>query len=107
MVSQQKRDANRANAQKSTGPRTPEGKSASSQNPSSHGAFCRHLVLPGEDEHRFLVLRRFHLRRGGTLAGGHPPNFFAQLQAERTGSGEAQGAKESQRESCTRTYQSR
>src|SRR5215468_6853607 len=41
--------ANRANAQKSTGPRTVEGKSASSLNALKHGADSASLLLPGED----------------------------------------------------------
>ena len=41
--------ANRANAQKSTGPRTPEGKSASRFNALKHGLDAESLVLPGED----------------------------------------------------------
>ncbi len=45
-------DANRANAQLSTGPRTAEGKSASAKNATRHGLTARGLiVLPGlEDE---------------------------------------------------------
>jgi hypothetical protein len=41
--------ANRANAQKSTGPRTVEGKSASSMNALKHGANSASRLLPGED----------------------------------------------------------
>jgi hypothetical protein len=41
--------ANRANAQKSTGPRTAEGKSASSLNALKHGADAASTILPGED----------------------------------------------------------
>ena len=57
-TSQAKLEANRANAQHSTGPKTPEGKRATSQNPATHAAFCRHVVLPGEDRPRFLAIRR-------------------------------------------------
>jgi hypothetical protein len=43
--------ANAANAQHSTGPRTPEGKTRSSQNASKHGLTARELVIaPGEQE---------------------------------------------------------
>jgi hypothetical protein len=48
-VSSRKRAANRANARKSTGPRTPEGKARSSRNAISHGIYCQNLLLPGED----------------------------------------------------------
>jgi hypothetical protein len=42
--------ANRANAQKSTGPRTTAGKQRSSMNPLKHGLTAATLVLPHEDE---------------------------------------------------------
>jgi len=41
--------ANRINAQKSTGPRTVEGKSASRQNALKHGVDAASLIIPGED----------------------------------------------------------
>jgi len=44
-VSVRKRAANRRNAQKSTGPRTAEGKAVSSQNAVKLGLFSRHLGL--------------------------------------------------------------
>ncbi len=48
---------NRANAQHSTGPRTAEGKSASSQNAFKHGLYSKQLVLPGEDPAELDALR--------------------------------------------------
>jgi hypothetical protein len=43
--------ANAANAQYSSGPRTPEGKTHSSQNASKHGLTARGVVIaPGEQE---------------------------------------------------------
>ena len=42
-------DANRANAQKSTGPRSAEGKSASRFNALKHGIDAASIVIPGED----------------------------------------------------------
>jgi len=41
-------NANRANAQKSTGPRTPEGKARVSQNALKHGLLAQAVVLPDE-----------------------------------------------------------
>jgi len=43
-------DANRLNAQKSTGPRSAEGKAASRFNALKHAASAKSLVIPGEDE---------------------------------------------------------
>jgi hypothetical protein len=42
-------NANRANAQKSTGPRSAEGKSASRFNALKHGIDAASVVIPGED----------------------------------------------------------
>ena len=42
-------DANRANALKSTGPRTPEGKAASKMNALKHGMDAASILIPGED----------------------------------------------------------
>jgi hypothetical protein len=49
MVSEKQVQANRQNAQKSTGPRTPEGKSAVRLNALSHGLRSEEILLPGED----------------------------------------------------------
>ena len=45
--------ANRTNARKSTGPRTPEGKEKASQNALKHGLRARQAVIPGEDPAEF------------------------------------------------------
>ena len=45
--------ANQKNAQASTGPRTPEGKAASSQNAIKHGATASRVVLAFEDPAEF------------------------------------------------------
>ena len=45
--------ANRSNAQKSTGPRTPEGKAAASQNAAKHGLLAEQVVIKGEDPAEF------------------------------------------------------
>lgn len=45
--------ANQINAQSSTGPRTPDGKAASSQNAVKHGATSTRVVLASEDPAQF------------------------------------------------------
>ncbi len=50
MTSEKKTEANRRNALKSTGPRTPEGKNAVRLNALKHGLLSRETLLPGEDE---------------------------------------------------------
>src|SRR4030081_2397101 len=49
-------EANRRNALKSTGPRTPEGKAAVSMNSLCHGLRARTVVLPGENREEFNQL---------------------------------------------------
>jgi hypothetical protein len=49
--------ANRANAKKSTGPRTAAGKRRASLNAIRHGAFSQRLVLPDEDAALFHQFR--------------------------------------------------
>ncbi len=49
MSTQEQLNANRKNAQSSTGPKTPEGKAASSQNAVKHGFFAKNDVISGED----------------------------------------------------------
>ena len=48
-VSAAKLEANRRNAQKSTGPRTEDGKGHSKYNAVTHGLTARSVLLPGED----------------------------------------------------------
>jgi len=50
--------ANRENAKKSSGPRTPAGKAASSRNALRHGLYSAELVLPCEDVDEFRALAR-------------------------------------------------
>ncbi len=50
MTSEKKAEANRRNASKSTGPRTPEGKAAVRLNALRHGLRAEEILLPGEDE---------------------------------------------------------
>jgi hypothetical protein len=49
VVSAAKREANRRNAQKSSGPQTEEGKKRSKMNSLKHGCRAEILVLPEED----------------------------------------------------------
>ena len=49
---------NRLNAQKSTGPRTPEGKRKSSRNALKHGLCSESPLLPHEDAATFNTIRR-------------------------------------------------
>ncbi|MCP5110990.1 MAG: hypothetical protein GY953_09165 [bacterium] len=57
MATKKQIDANRRNAKKSTGPRTPEGKRRVSQNAIKHGLCASQVVIPGEDEAEFERLR--------------------------------------------------
>ena len=50
MTSDKKAEANRRNALKSTGPKTPEGKAAVRLNALRHGLRSEEILLPGEDE---------------------------------------------------------
>jgi hypothetical protein len=49
MTSEKKAEANRQNAQKSTGPKTPEGKEAARRNALRHGILSEEVLLPGDD----------------------------------------------------------
>ena len=67
--------ANRANAQKSTGPRTEAGKAKSRFNATMHGLSAKHVVLPGEGS------RRVHSPAGGDLRGDLQPTDRLQAEA--------------------------
>ncbi len=58
MASQQQIDANRRNAQKSTGPKTPQGKAAVCQNAFSHGLTADLVCINGEDMDEFDATRQ-------------------------------------------------
>ena len=49
MTSDKQRKANRENARKSTGPRTPEGKAVTRLNAVKHGLLSQEVLLPEED----------------------------------------------------------
>ncbi len=59
-------EINRENAQKSTGPKTEEGKAKSSQNRFKHGVYSKQVVAPGEDPAELDELR-------GKLRDEHQP----------------------------------
>jgi hypothetical protein len=56
-VSDRRLIANRLNAQKSTGPRTPDGKAKSALNSLKHGLTARAPVLANEDPSEFLLFQ--------------------------------------------------
>jgi hypothetical protein len=56
MATPKQNDANRQNAQKSTGPRSPEGKAASRFNALKSGIDAQAQVIPGEDPGQLEVL---------------------------------------------------
>jgi hypothetical protein len=57
MASDKQTQANRRNAQKSTGPRTSAGKSVVRYNAITHGLLSQEILLPGEDEEALKELR--------------------------------------------------
>ena len=70
MISDAKADANRRNAQQSTGPRTEEGKARSSQNGRTHGLTAAQLIVPEEERGALQELEdalRQELRPQGCL----------------------------------------
>ena len=60
-TSDARREANQANAQHSTGPRTEEGKAASSQNARKHGLCAKEVILQPHEEEEFGELLQEHL----------------------------------------------
>ncbi len=57
MATKKQIKANRENAKKSTGPRTPEGKRRVSMNALKHGLCAQEMVMTGEDPEEFEQLR--------------------------------------------------
>jgi hypothetical protein len=55
--------ANRANAEKSSGPRTEEGKAKSARNALKHGLLAERLLLDGEDPEAWAALRADYFAR--------------------------------------------
>ena len=61
MASDRQIRANRRNAQKSTGPRTPEGKAKTRYNALRHGIHADQIVLPIEEEEAWRqTFHNFH-----------------------------------------------
>ncbi|MHC4426752.1 MAG: hypothetical protein ACYSYV_11750, partial [Planctomycetota bacterium] len=69
--------ANQENAQKSTGPRTAEGKATVSQNAVKHGLFASEPVVLGEDQ------AEFKLHREQMLADWYPRGYMETVLAHR------------------------
>ena len=69
--------ANRLNAQKSTGPRTAEGKEQASRNAIKHGLLAREAVIQGEDPEEFESYRE------GMLQELAPAGVVETMLAER------------------------
>ena len=57
MISEKQLAANRQNAQKSTGPKTPEGKAIASQNSTTHGLTAAVSIIEGENPLEFEDFR--------------------------------------------------
>ncbi len=77
MTSDRKAEANRQNALKSTGPKTPEGKDTVRHNAVKHGLLAEEVLLPGEDEEALRELSE-HLR-----AELQPVGYLENLLVER------------------------
>jgi hypothetical protein len=76
-VSGKKRAANRANAQKSTGPRTAEGKARVAMNAVLHQQTMRLVAAPGESASQFVLFAKL------VRADLRPQNFVQTLLVER------------------------
>jgi len=50
MASKKQIEANRRNALKRSGPKTPDGKATARLNATKHGLLSQEVLLPGEDE---------------------------------------------------------
>ena len=74
-ISQARRDANRKNAQLSTGPTSPDGKAISSRNSFKHG-YCA-LVVPIPDEDPDVFDTRFHKWNAELNPAGEDHNAYA------------------------------
>lgn len=57
MITTKQAKANKSNAQKSTGPKTAEGKANAKMNAETHGLLSQFALMPGEDTDQFEALR--------------------------------------------------
>lgn len=78
MSSDRKIEANRQNAKLSTGPKTEEGKAASSQNARKHGLSGRALYVPEDRQEEFASLQAALHAELGPI-GEIQTNYFEQL----------------------------
>jgi hypothetical protein len=77
MISQKKTEANRRNAQHSTGPTSDEGKSVASRNAIKHGIYASNPLLPGEDPAEYALFR------AGLLEALQPADAMQDVLADR------------------------
>jgi len=77
-MTEDKLNANRENAVKSTGPTTPEGKAASSRNAVKHGVLAATPVLPGIESPE-----EWEYHRTGVIESLAPVGYFQKVLAER------------------------
>ena len=80
MSSAAQKIANQANAQLSTGPKTPAGKAASAANARTHGLCAKELLIAGEDQQEFdrmYVQYHVELHPRGELENGLFDEFAA------------------------------
>ena len=77
-VSENKIEANRENAKKSTGPRTAEGKSRSSRNATRHGLTSQRLIVRDDEQDEFFNFHK-QLRQRIKPVGATEEEVFRQL----------------------------
>lgn len=65
VTSEKKKRSNKINAQKSTGPATPEGRARAAGNSLRHGLTAEDVLIPGEDPEEFDILREALLHEFG------------------------------------------
>jgi hypothetical protein len=78
-VSDAKKQANRENSKKSTGPKSDEGKRKAKENAVKHGVYATRRVLRGEDDALYDAVRSEQIKRFSpktyidrALVGLHP-----------------------------------